>query len=896
MKKILWLLLFLFSFFMLNGQKYVIKGKITDFGKRPVENATIYLLKQKDSSLVDYTASNREGLFTIKTKELNEPTILQIDAEKLISYSTKFDTIDKSIDLGDIQLDKNQISDIEEVKITVSPIKIKKDTVEYNAKAIKVRPDSNIEELLKNIDGVEIDNNGKITVNGKEADQIMVNGKPFFDKDGKIALKNLPADIIKNIQITTTKTKEEELTGKTPKSQNKTINFNIDEKKNKGWVSKISAGYGSDKRYDEKGLINYFKDKTKISLLGYSNNINSQGVSMDDDNGKNSKLGIQKSSMIGVNYSDKLGKEVEIEELGIKRNTTNLETASKVSKTTFLPDSNLKTDSENRAENDREQYTLNSTLKIKPDTISTISFSPSFSFTKSNNFRTGNSVTFKNDELLNKSQSSTVTDSENNSFSPNLHYARKFRKKNRSFYADLITSIQQNKNNNLINSGTLFFENGVENVAKRDVRNQLSQSKNQNNNYSFNAKYTEPVSDSASVTMSMEYNSRNSVNERIVNDFDTATGKYTVYNLALSNSSDEKNNQLSPEISFNLDKKMLKMWTSLGLNLTDLNYHSTFNGQNYELQRNFALPRYNFGLIYNFSQTSNVSITNVSYFTLPSSANLIPYVDESNPLVTYKGNPDLKNSWMNSTNVYFNNYNIQKNLNYYFNFSFVYNNNNTTNYSYYDDSGKQFVTYANISGNKSVNFIAGLGKTYKWEDHKLNVRPRSGFSYSFNRGFINGQQFTGNSYNFSPGINLTYEKKDKITIKPSYSINYNFSGYQNYSIESIKNTSQNFSLELTNYFFKTNLVFENDFEYNTSSNIAPGFKRDFYFLNSSVSYTFFKKQLTARIKVYDVLNQNQSVTRTISASGVEDREDLILKRYVMFSLVMKLNKFGGKKK
>jgi hypothetical protein len=159
----------------------------------------------------------------------------------------------------------------------------------------------------------------------------------------------------------------------------------------------------------------------------------------------------------------------------------------------------------------------------------------------------------------------------------------------------------------------------VENVAKRDVRNQLSQSKNQNNNYSFNAKYTEPVSDSASVTISLEYNSRNSVNERIVNDFDTATGKYTVYNLALSNSSDEKNNQLSPEISFNLDKKMLKMWTSLGLNLTDLNYHSTFNGQNYELQRNFALPRYNFGLLYNFSQTSNVSITNypISVFPLP---------------------------------------------------------------------------------------------------------------------------------------------------------------------------------------------------------------------------------------------------------------------------------------
>jgi len=188
-------------FVELNGQKRVIKGKITDFKKKPVENATIYLLKQKDSSLVDYTTSNMEGQFSIKTKELDEPTILQIDAEKLISYSTKFDTIEKSIDLGDIQLEKNQISDIEEVKITVSPIKIKKDTVEYNAKAIKVRPNSNIEELLKNIDGVEIDNDGKITVNGKEVDQIMVNGKPFFDKDGKIALKIFPPILLKTFRL-----------------------------------------------------------------------------------------------------------------------------------------------------------------------------------------------------------------------------------------------------------------------------------------------------------------------------------------------------------------------------------------------------------------------------------------------------------------------------------------------------------------------------------------------------------------------------------------------------------------------------------------------------------------------------------------------------------------------
>lgn len=110
------------------------------------------------------------------------------------------------------------------------------------------------------------------------------------------------------------------------------------------------------------------------------------------------------------------------------------------------------------------------------------------------------------------------------------------------------------------------------------------------------------------------------------------------------------------------------------------------------------------------------------------------------------------------------------------------------------------------------------------------------------------------------------------------------------------NTSnQVLKLELTNYIFKSRLILGNDLEYNTNTNIAPGFKKNFYFWNTSVGYSFFNKQLTAKVKVYDVLNQNQSVRRTISNTFFEDRDDLILKRYVMFSLTMKLNKFARNK-
>ncbi|MGL6127963.1 outer membrane beta-barrel protein, partial [Chryseobacterium artocarpi] len=149
--------------------------------------------------------------------------------------------------------------------------------------------------------------------------------------------------------------------------------------------------------------------------------------------------------------------------------------------------------------------------------------------------------------------------------------------------------------------------------------------------------------------------------------------------------------------------------------------------------------------------------------------------------------------------------------------------------------------------------------------------------------------------NFTPGLNLNYEIKNKFTIKPSYSLGYSFSDYTNYNVDRANTAIQSLKLEVTNYLFQSRFVIGNDFSYNTNSNIAPGFKKDFYFWNTSLGYSFYNKQFTARIKIYDVLNQNQSVKRTITDSYFEDREELILKRYIMFSLSMKLNKFAGKK-
>ncbi|WP_312172319.1 outer membrane beta-barrel protein, partial [Chryseobacterium sp.] len=418
---------------------------------------------------------------------------------------------------------------------------------------------------------------------------------------------------------------------------------------------------------------------------------------------------------------------------------------------------------------------------------------------------------------------------------------------------------------------------------------------NLNNNYRFNLGYSEPLSVSLHIGLGIRYNSSNMRNLRDVNDFNAATQDYSSYNDILSNRMNQKIDEFTPELSFELNKKKISAWGALNADISNMNVNSSFTGQNYDLQKNFILPGYNVGLNYQFSQNKRLNLYHYSDFTIPTAEQLTPYRDISNPLVAFQGNPDLKNTWSNSTYLYFNNFNMVKTISYYFNIGFTYKNNDIINYSSFDESGRQLITYANISGNKNFNLGGGFSKTFKWKENKLTINPRLNTNYAFNKGFVNGQEFTSQSYNINPGINLTYEIKEKLTVKPSYTIGYNFSKYKNYSIDDVNTTNQAFKLELTNYIFKSRLILGNDVEYNTSTNIAPGFKRDFYFWNTSVGYSFFNKQLTAKVKVYDVLNQNQSVRRVISNTYFEDRDDLILKRYVMFSLTMKLNKFAGKK-
>jgi hypothetical protein len=128
---------------------------------------------------------------------------------------------------------------------------------------------------------------------------------------------------------------------------------------------------------------------------------------------------------------------------------------------------------------------------------------------------------------LNESSSYSKSDTENTSFNPYVYFSRKFRKKGRSISASMNSIISESNRDNLNQSKNTFYQDTGNTTDNRD---QLAKNRNQNNTFNFNAGYTEPVSDSATVSFEVKYQTRSSRDLRNVNDFDNATGQYSKYN------------------------------------------------------------------------------------------------------------------------------------------------------------------------------------------------------------------------------------------------------------------------------------------------------------------------------------------------------------------------------
>lgn len=901
----LFLLLFFYSASAQND--IVVKGTVYDINTQiPLELATIYFSNVKDSTVIEYATTDKNGFFKINTKKYDKPVFLKVVYMGYQSYVEEQKELLESKDFGKLYLlqNTNVLNEVV-IKSEAPPILIKKDTLEFNAASFKVRPDANVELLLKQLPGFEVDNDGKITVNGKEVTQFLVNGKAFFDKDGAIALKNLPADMISKVQVSDFKTKKEELSKQESSSDYSSINLTIDEKKNKGYFGKFLAGYGTDDRYESSFILNYFNNKQKISLLASANNINASGFSQDEvfdsmGGGRNARgnsrttgsgKGITESNLVGFNYSDEWRKGFEATGSYNFSNTIN-NNDSKSSQSNFLPTGTIFTESDSKTRNENTGNKANFEFEYKINPTTRIVVTPKVDQSRTNNLSESTSFSEnEGEESLNESNSKSFRENTTTNFTNTINFNKAFERKSRNL-SFVFNNNNTNTDSDALNlSQTIFYQGNRPN----DERNQNSKNDNSYDSYSAEIEYTEPVTDSLRIRIGSEFGWENGINDLKTYDYDAISQSYATLNDFQTNYTSSRRNSITPKVGITFEKNNFTFNLNSNTSIIDYDNHSIYLNKSTDLIQKYVLPYGRAQIRYKVDRSKFVTLRYEYSNSLPGSNQLLPVENLANPLNTIIGNPNLNPNKKNSANIDYRNFDMRTRSGYSLYARGDFFDSEVVSTSIYDASGKRTTTYRNVTGTYSASIGGNWSQTIKREAHVLRYGLGLNGSYSLDKGFTNAVLYDAKSLGVTPRVYFSYDYGELLTIAPSYNLSYNESRYSNSSLDASSNVVHRINIQTTNYWPK-NWIFGNDFGYTYNSNISNDFKKDFYLWNTSLSYSFFDKKMSIKVKVYDILNQNLSATRTISPTTIRDEQNTVLKRYAMFSLAYKLGSFSGKEK
>ncbi|MCL6218891.1 outer membrane beta-barrel protein [Zunongwangia pacifica] len=912
-KKILVLAIGLFSI-SLSAQKFEISGKLIDKeSKAPLEAATVFAESVRDSTLVTYTITDKDGAYKLIGRTSLEAVNVYVSFVGYVPYEQRVSLKgDRMIRLDPIELEfqVEALSDVL-VKARRAPVTIKKDTLEFNAESFKTKKDATVEDLLKELPGVEVDAEGNITVNGKPVNKILVNGKSFFGGDDPtIATRNLTKEMISKIQVSDTKSDSDAFTGETSSGENKTINITIDEDKNKGVFGRVSGGGGTDERFEYAGLVNYFDNDLQISALGGGNNINSPGFSFGEIekmfggarsasisstgafsiNGRSFGFGsgIVNSRTGGLNFADSWGKSSEISADYFYSGSNNYE-ETQGERTNILPDNRYFTESYSKTEGNTDRHQANMKFTTKPDSTWFIDVLPSFSYTKAENNFKRNSRTYDEDgDLTNQSESDNQTFRDGQTFGGNFNINKKWNNG---------SSLSLRVNGNLENNDSeSYIVTSAETFGDDDQlidRNQFTDGKQENNTINSTLRYRLPiVKEKFFLNSEMGYGNDSRDDKQYVYDLNDASGTFDDFNLEQSTDFENVNEFYRPEFGLDFNTEKVNIGVDVGYVYRELT--SSDNLRDFNFSQDFDALEYDFNFSYRINQKMSIYSSVSRRNDAPGVRQLSPYVDISDPLNTIQGNPDLKPS--NETNFYinFNNYDFQKRSGLYAYVSFTKTDDQVVSRSEVDDNFVRSTTYDNVDG--AYN---GYGSFSYSKDIELDTLSslRVGFGLYGNvqrsLNYNNNEIYDRDSRLIGPTLNLTYKLGDFLELRPGYNMRFNTVEFDTDAFDDYEFTRHEFRLRTTTNWPK-NLEWQNDLTYFNNPNVGQAFQQSTVLWNSTLTYSILDNKGNISLKAFDLLDQNTNTQRQSELNYVEDVQSTVLRKYFMLGFSYKFNTLGKK--
>ena len=927
----------LFSFSLLAQTNGSIIGYLADEkDNTPVELATVRLLKANDSTFVKGAHSDERGAFSLQEIAAGRYLV----HVTYIGYKDVFQPVtvrsSQTTNIGKLLLG---LSDVELQEALVvgkaAEIVVRGDTIEYNADSYKTPENSVLEDLLKRLPGAEVDKDGKITINGKEIKKILVEGKEFFSEDPTVASKNLPANMVKKVQVVDRKSDMARITGFDDGDEETIINLTFQEGMKKGTMINAMAGMGhdvpenGDTRYEAAAVMNRMTDDARYTLMLGTNNTNNLGAA---DMGRQrfggmrgmfrGSGGITEASNVafGLNkeFSPQFSLNGDAMYNAIDRNAHN-----EVETETFI-DQNLNwierqsTNTEDISEN----FGVNMRMEWKPDSLNTFIFRPNFRYNKSESYENQTFEGFESSGgILGDTLYSGFANSKNVGEGKNLggtiEYARKFRKPGRVLSVSLTGSYNES-----YSQGDSYWK---KNIWEKDmdgrnrlngdsIINQHSENDNKSATYRLFTSYVEPIGRNNFLQFAYRYSRYNT--ENINSTYDLIEDDFV-----LNGNQSRSTSRNATEQRFSLKFKAVreKYNYTIGIN-ADPSYSLNETLQPYQQAiTTFPSPhdnrlpnvmgdsiissleqkvtKYSPELNYNylFGRRSNLRIDYMGNMNQPTARQLADYEDHSNPMNIVKGNPDLKPSYSNRITARFQKsvpesqlfYNVEAQGNFSI-------NDIVTRTSIDTMSRSRTSTYENVNGNWNTRLMGRFNVPLK--NKKFSVGDFAMLSYNNAIGFIDIERVakanTTRNFSATNRANANY-RSDLFDVGINASISY-----QNVTNElQSENNRRTYDWGVggsTAWYLPRNITLDSDVEWSDRSGYSSNFNTSQIIWNASVSKQLFNKKYgsgTVKLKIYDILQERKNLNYTVGNGYTQNRISTTMPSFFMCSFIYRVNIF-----
>jgi len=948
MNRITLLTAFLFIVMLpLAAQKTItgsIRGKVIDTaGKQSMADATISLMDLKDSSSTGFTTVSDKGLFEMKgIEEGRYRLLISFGGYQNVSRVFAITKEKPVIDFGTVFMERKSTT-LQEVIVERPPISIKKDTVEYNASAFKTKPNEDVEGLLKKLPGVQVDRDGTVKSQGETVQKVYVDGKEFFGTDPKLATKNLTADMVESVQVFDDMSEQSKFTKIDDGSRQKAMNIKLKKDKKNGYFGKINLGAGTDSRYDNNLSFNRFKGNRQISVIGAVNNTNKQGFSFSDiistmggfGNGGpgggggigggggqggpggggpgggigqmvatrggiaglgfgGSSNGITSSISAGLNYRDSWGSKIDVSGSYFISHTKN-NAVQNIFKQTFYPnDSTTNSYDDKVSQNQNTNHRFNLRFEYRIDSMNSILYTPSFTVQHSDGYSYDTSTVYSLKSQQQYLALAGNTYNENNrdgiSLNNNLLYRRRLNKTGRTFTLGWSNAYNHSNGNGLNISPQVLFNPAGDTLSKYLSQHYRSAQTTSSDNNVISASYTEPLGKNKLLEVNYAYTNNQNNSDKKTNNYDTLTGNYEIPNPQQTNYF--TNSFIAHRIGANYRLQEKKYNYQLGgsVQLASLESHVFNNGSSKDsvIRRNYF--NFNPNASFNFTPRAgqNLRLNYRGRTNQPSTSQLQNVLDVSNPQNIKTGNPDLKQEFAHNINLGYNRFVLANFQFIAFNVNASLTQNKIVNSIDTLGKGVQITKPVNMNGAHNASVFFTYGKTMK----KLkggNINATTFVNYNRDVSLLYKENNYTNGWTVTQSLGINYNHK-QIDLGFNGSVAYNATRYSLQSNLNSQYYTQTYSPEFSYTFFKY-LIAATDLDYTINSGLSAGYNQHVAYWNASLALQIFKKRDgEIKLGVYDILNQNKSLTRSTGDNYIQDTRTNVLSRYMMLSFTYNIRK------